>query len=109
MSALLRQIQSIASNPSQAGYDPFEALRVIANLTKQPEPVVERMGHVELADPEDMAIELEEVRAASRVELDAAFEEGCEDGEFSPERWREGRARASYVDGWNRCNPEDQR
>jgi hypothetical protein len=63
----------------------------------------------ELADPEDMAIELEEVQAASRAEIDAAFDEGCEDGAFTPERWREGKARAAYVDGWNRCNPEDQR
>lgn len=69
----------------------------------------ERMGHVEMADPEDMARDLEEARAASRVELDAAFDAGCEDGAFTPERWCEGRARAAYVDGWNRSNPDDQR
>lgn len=63
----------------------------------------------ELADPEDMAADLEEARTASRVEIEAAFEEGCEDGAFTPERWCEGKARAAYIDGWNRCNPEDQR
>jgi hypothetical protein len=63
----------------------------------------------EFADPEDMASDLEAARAASRIELDAASDAGCEDSEFCPERWREGKARAAYIDGWNRCNPEDQR
>lgn len=103
--------QSISWDPSSfVGFTPEQVemihrgFRFALNEVYRLETAVpyERMGHVELADPE-------EARAASRVEIDAAFDAGCEDGEFTPERWYEGRARAAYLDGWNRSNPDEQR
>ena len=94
-------------NLIQSGWN--AALDAVYERETHPYRYPENLGRVELADPEDMEVELEEVRTASEAHLDAAFEAGCEDGAFQGECWPDGRVRAAYIDGWNRSNPDDQR